>query len=348
MCVLSLWSEKNIGRNFNMKTTGQAVKVPMEVVYKPAWLTWIGSTTSCLNALGVDCDRADVAGMTGYAFIMSVHKELCPSGPTVFDWGSLLSGISALGRSTLMFQSIDCHTGDFKCDRTREHCRQVFELVRREIEAGRPCVLWGTYVPEFGVVYGIEGENYLVKTFKECMNEEQPPIPYDGIDAPGGPYMLGFPSKTEFKEEWYPSFEKNAIGTGVANLTKTIHFTNYAIGLNAYGQWIKALEENKAHVFGNAYNAQCWSEAKFFAHEFIAKLARKHEKVAKVLGKAEKHYDDVVNAMKTVSTLFPFPPGEQLKEESVRKEAIDALRRAKDSETLAVKALTESLDMDWS
>lgn len=34
---------------------GNSKMVPMEVTYVPSWLTWVGSTTSCLRALGCGC-----------------------------------------------------------------------------------------------------------------------------------------------------------------------------------------------------------------------------------------------------------------------------------------------------
>jgi hypothetical protein len=92
-------------------STTKARMIPMEVTYQPAWLTWVASVTSCLKALGLDVDTTDVAAYSSYAFVMSVHEELCPSGPTVFDWGQLPIGINFLGRSTLCYQTTDCHTG---------------------------------------------------------------------------------------------------------------------------------------------------------------------------------------------------------------------------------------------
>ena len=75
----------------------------MKVDYPPAWLTWVASATGCLNALGVDCDHADVAGFTGMAFLMTVHETLCPSGPTVRVSELPLRGIACLGRSHLVY-----------------------------------------------------------------------------------------------------------------------------------------------------------------------------------------------------------------------------------------------------
>ena len=65
---------------------GDAAMVPMDVEPTPGWLTWIGATTSCLRALGCECDAVDVAGMTGYAFILNIPNTVGVWGPTGFPW----------------------------------------------------------------------------------------------------------------------------------------------------------------------------------------------------------------------------------------------------------------------
>ena len=45
--------------------------------------------------------------------------------------------------------------------------------------------------------------------------------------------------------------------------------------------------------------------------------------------------------------LFPFPPGEQIKDEAVRKNAIASLRVAKAGEEKVVEALKQVVDADW-
>lgn len=76
----------------------------MDVNYRPAWLTRVASTTTCLQALGAECDQVEVAGFSGYAFHPGVHEELCPSGLTVLDWSRLSRGVHALGRATIEFR----------------------------------------------------------------------------------------------------------------------------------------------------------------------------------------------------------------------------------------------------
>lgn len=35
-------------------------EVAMQIEWQPAWLSWVGATTMCLNALDVKCDMAAV------------------------------------------------------------------------------------------------------------------------------------------------------------------------------------------------------------------------------------------------------------------------------------------------
>jgi hypothetical protein len=326
---------------------GDAVIVPMEVEYQPAWLTWVASATTCMQALDVDCDLVDVAGMSGYAFMLSVDKGLCPSGPTMFDWGMLESGINALGRSTLVFSSSDCHYKTTACERTRAHCREAFELVKREVEAGRPCVIWGAYVPEFSVAYGVDGDSYLVKSFKECMGEEQPPVPYDELDAPGGPYVLAFPTPTsrDMAKNWGNRY---AIGLAARLLRQQSTFANYGFGLAAYDVWIKALNDNNAHPFGNAYCSQCFTEGRAFAHNFLKRMVdRVPPAVMEPVSRAATAYEAAELAMIRVAKLFPFPPGKELEDEANRKSAIEALREAQVLEATAANALDDAANSDW-
>jgi hypothetical protein len=310
-----------------------SAKVPMEVRYHPAWLTWVASTTGCLNALGIECDVVDVAGYSGYAFATVVHEELCPSGPTSFDWGVLEWGPRLLGRGVVSFKGVQCGggPGDFTA---------AYELAKREIEAGRPVVLWGAYLPEFAIAYGVEDGSYLVKSFKPFVGEEEPPIPFDKLEAPGGVYVLGFPSAVECSRA---EADRQAVYHAVRMIGAPAENPLYASGLAAYDQWVGALEADRAIPFGNAYNAQCWAEAKRFAAEFLARLAARNEAVAGPLGKAAAAYGEAAAEMAKVAELFPFPdPEEKVKDAQIRAQASEALRAARAAEARAAAAVGEA------
>ena len=319
-----------------MPASSNAVMVPMQVQWQPAWLTWVGATTSCLRALGHDCDQVDVAGMSGYAFVLSVHQELCPSGPTVFDWFSLLEGVQHLGRATHNFTSGDCHCEGFISDRTRAHCHAVYGLVAEEVAEGRPCVLWGAYVPEFAVAVGVEDGAFHVVSYRRCTGEPEPPIPCEELNAPGGPYALGFPTAVAVDQAKSDAW---AVTRAAQITNQPRYFRDYGFGVAAYDTWIAALETGQLNSFGNAYNTVCWAEGRHFAHEFLSRIAGRNARLAEPLAPAVAGYAQASAAMYEVARLFPFPGHGEAEDPARRAEAIEHLRAAQAAETQAAEAL---------
>jgi len=313
---------------------GEMLKAPMDVAWTPAWLTWVGATTSCLRALGVDCDAVDVAGLSGYAFVLSVHHELCPSGPTVFDWRTLQPGVEYLGRTTEAYVSLGCAEG-------RAACRAAYDWAAREVAEGRPCVIWGAYVPEFAAVVGVEDGAFLVKSFREVTGEPQPPIPCEDLQAPGGPYCLAFPVEKPADRQ---AGDRYAVQLAVKHLRGGSLSGDYGSGLAAYDVWIAALEANAAGSFGNAYTAQCYAEGRHYAGEFVKRVAARDPRCAEPLGRAAVAYAQAREAMGELARLFPFPGGEEVRDPANRGKAVELLRRAKAAETRAVEAMEEAVE----
>jgi hypothetical protein len=329
-----------------MSEQTETVSVPMEVVYAPAWLTWVAATTTCLRTLEVACDAVDVAGMTGYAFHLAVARGLCPSGPTALDWGALLPGVWRLGRATTAFQAI-CFTGPKESEAVREQYREAHAMARREVAAGRPCVVWGAYVPEFAAVVGITGDSYQVKSFRECMGEPQPPIPFDALNAPGGAYLLAFPMATELPPA---DADRQAVARAVARFRTPSPDLNYQSGAAAYDRWIEELQARRADAGGNSYNAACYAEGRRFAREFLGRVAGRNPAVAGPLGAAVQEYAAAAQAMERVAALFPFPGpwGTVVEDAAAISEAVTALRTAHDAETRAVERLAALAEMEWA
>ncbi|HUT58626.1 MAG TPA: hypothetical protein VNA25_12345 [Phycisphaerae bacterium] len=310
--------------------------VPMDVQYPPAWLTWVSATTGCLRALGAGYDLADVAGFSGYAFLMTVHEDLCPSGPTVFDWSMLMPGMAHLGRKAEMHHVPGCHSEGHKNDKTRANCRMVFQAAAREIAAGRPCVIWGAYLPEFAIAVGVADGAYRVRSFKGHMKQPEPPIPWDEVDAPGGPYTLTFPESTQPNQA---DADRSAVAHALQMARAKPFDPRYATGLAAYDRWIAALQSNKAAGFGNAYNAQCWAEARQFAYKFLQRLAERSPGNS-ALKEAADAYGQVAEPMAKVAKLFPFfGEKKEVENADTRAAACQHLAAAKTAEARGLAAL---------
>ena len=170
----------------------------INVNYNPAWLSWVASTTTCLRYHGMDVDEVDVAGHSGYAFRMVVARDLCPSGPTVFSWHELAQGITLLGRSTRSEFGLYPGKEPAQMEALDRARRDLLEFVRHETAAGNPVVVWGTYVPEFGVTTAVKDDRYIVSTFREMTGEEEPPLAHDELHDLGIVYGLSFPHAVSF------------------------------------------------------------------------------------------------------------------------------------------------------
>jgi hypothetical protein len=318
------------------------MKLDIELDFKPSWMTWAAATSACLNALGVKCDKTDVAGFTGWAFHVAVHPELCPSAPGMFDWSELSAGIRMMGRSTIEYWSGECHVGPARADRltggthgeegqknerTRAHCKEAFESAKREIEAGRPSVVWGAYFPEWAVCYGIEEESYLVKSAMGWMGKEEPPVRYDEVDAPGGPYTLGFPTPTALDPI---HADHHAVNKAHDMLNR--RWPPYVYGPNAFKAWSLALEKGQAEAFGNSFNAAFYQESHGLAAEFLSRLAARRPGAREALEPAAEEYSGIAEALKILTELFPFPgeAGTRVTDTDRVKKAQGALKIAAD------------------
>ncbi len=318
------------------ESDSESIGLPLELQYQPAWLTWVASATTCLRGLDVPCDQVDVAGFSGYAFHFGVHEELCPSGPTALDWSRLNRGIHFLGRATVEFRSLCCD----ESGRTRKQaCRAAFELVRAELLSGRPCILWGTYVPEFGVVVGIEDEAYRVKTFKEVLQQEQPLIPYERTESAGGIYALGFPA-----EESHGELERDLEAVVEAlRLWSRPACGRYRFGADGYDLWIEALRAMRADRFGCGYNAACYTEGRTFAQRFFERLSERRPLASNLLRQAARSYAKAADAMGQVTKLFPFThdEGGRIADATKIDQAADLLAEAREAEVSALNSLAD-------
>jgi hypothetical protein len=254
----------------------------------------------------------------------------------MFDWDTLVPGVWRLGRSTLAFRAPDCHDKD---ERSRGHAREALELVRREVAANRPAVLWGAYLPEFAIAVGADDDHFHVESLRRSIGQDQPPIAADQLVAPGGVYVLAFPTVMAMPQELA---DRDAIIGAIEAMSWRIMDPKYASSDAAYELWISELQTNQAEPMGLAYNAQCWADARRLAERFVDRLAGRIKVVASKLTAAHGHLARCADALERVAKLFPFPaPGKPMSADT-RHSAIEALRTARTADIDALVALRET------
>ena len=332
-----------------MVERGKTVKV--KLAPPASWASYVGATSSVLKSRKLKCDNADVAGMSGYAFMVNVHPELCPSGPTAFDWEMLVEGTVALGLDVQLV------TAPRQAEDDARLAAELFEKVKAEIDAGRCCVVWGaTCAPEFAVVYGYQGNCYLVRSYRTvrrgCTRVLGPgealedPVPFDRLEAPGcfGVFLFGETVKRDVTRA-----DRGAI-TRAVQLLRDRHpcyDPTYRHGAGAFKVWAEALEKppGKVSIFGNAYNAVVYQELQACASVFCGRLAKRYPFASRPLDKAATDLATSWQNLERVCLLFPFPEGAGLDDAARVREAAMLLRECAELDSSAASALERALGL---
>lgn len=276
--------------------------------YMCCWISFNGAVGGALRALGVDCDLVDVSGRTGYAFLLNVPKgRMCPSAPTAVEdsvYREMVNGAGELGAEGRLWTEPGGYLGnEDPSDSDRERARRLFDRVRHEIDTlGRPVVLWGLPIPEFGIVNGYEGSRYVASTYRSMdAPEKEELVEAEALQAPGCLMTVSFAPAPDSGGRWLTRAVEMASG-------KVEVCEGYLAGPKAAQEWSVCLSKaDDSEYIGNSYTAACWSEGRSNAGVFLRRMARRQRgRVNRELLEAAGAYAKGAQVMEEYVGLFPF------------------------------------------
>jgi len=316
--------------------------------YQPCWISYNGAMAGCIRSLGVQCDVIDVGGFSGYSFMLNVSKgTLHAGGPTAFlQWDEIMKGTENIGVKLDHWAK----DGNFPAKQNSptpeevEQARKLFEMVKAEIDAERPVVLWGLHAPEYGIVNGYDGSSYLVSTFRRLIHQPDSPVVYYDLNAMGCLDMYRFRERLDLdKKVRMEDTLKRALLFAKGEF-KTME--GFISGPSALTHWADGMESGRPDIldyFGISYMAQCYSESREICTVFTKRLAREiGGKRAEELNLASEEYGRVLRNFTELCKEFPFPEGGSLSAEKCRY-AARLLRDCRPHEESAIKHLERAL-----
>ncbi|MGE5379312.1 MAG: ArsR/SmtB family transcription factor [Candidatus Saccharibacteria bacterium] len=320
------------------------IKMTRKVLTRPAsfqgsWISYYGAMASLFASQGIKCDPAEVAGRSGYAFIINVARgKLCPSGPTALGmeaWVQIREGTETAGFLLEHWTDYSASEGGSKPSvKELEKMKRLFDRVCNEIDRGRPAVVWGLGLPEYGIVNGYSGDAYIASIVLS-RGEPDVEIKYYQLDAPGcyDAYFIKGPNtrKDDPKQALARALR---FASGEVGAEK-----GYINGLQALADWADALESSEADstsYLGNSYVGECTVEARHLASVYLGRLAKTTGRTE--LESASKAYLSVSEQMAKFTALFPFAPQGELKPAD-RMAGATLLREALDLERTAIEKL---------
>lgn len=115
--------------SFSVSPKDGVMKKLENLKWAPRWVSHMGCLRGCLDYLGLDISDAWLYGGTGHAFVINIHPESCPSGPTAWKTMMLFELAPNLGYRT------DGVIG-FKGEGFAETQEKAWDFTRRSIDEG--------------------------------------------------------------------------------------------------------------------------------------------------------------------------------------------------------------------
>jgi hypothetical protein len=310
--------------------------------WTPRWVSHLGCIKGCLDFLGIEVSDAWLYGGTGHAFVINLHEEVCPSGPTAWKTVKLFELGENLG------YRLDGLFGFKQQDDFSGLQKRAWEYARQAIDQGRPCYGWELEIPEFYVVYGYDDVGYYYSG-PGC-DEGKGPKPWQELGDTG----IGV---LELYSVW-PGVAAGDATTVKQALTFALEhaanskewiFEDYRAGLEGFDNWIRALQAGKASDMGMRFNTGVWLECRKYAVGFLEEAkARLAGRADALFDEALAHYTAVSKNLAKVAEIYPwtFEASDEdvLPVDDQSRAAVEALHAAKEAEAAGLQALAKIVE----
>ncbi len=302
--------------------------------------TYLCSVAGVLEGAGLwDEEFYKMAGMTGMAFHFIVHKQLCPSSVTVYEWQN--EHFAMIDRIGIESEVFTYHL--YYNLNTFEKVQELaVERIKDSIDRGRGVVVWApTPILEFGIISGYD-DNDGVFYVKDCTMDDVDPLLYSNlgkVEVPILSYQL-FYDRVSVDEQ---STVRSSLEFGIQEWNKEYHVSpDYYSGRKGYQAFIEALEKEDYDPFGLSYIIFSYHMAKECLEEYLTYLAARPE--YSDLGKTAELYKDIAANFRKMAELVPFNgPGTEI-DKGVVPQVIPFLRNALELEDKAMRKVKEFLN----
>ncbi len=314
------------------------MKVLSDLSWQPRWLSHVGCLEGCVNYLDLGISQEWLWGGCGHAFVLNVHDQLCPSGPTAW----VTTPIFGLGENVgYLPDGVARHKS---ADDFAWHQEATWRFVRRCIDVGIPCYGFELDIPEFYVICGYDGEDYLYRG--PGFEEEYGRRSWREL----GTSEIGFLevySVTPHPPEPDQVVVREALSFALKHAQDPGQWVldGYHTGAEGYQIWANALRSGQALRFGQSYNAEVWAECRRAAEGFLVEAKERLPGMASdAFDRAANAYGKVARALTDLAQLIPFSH-EVGEEETVQsEEGADLVEGAAAAEARGLEVAEEMVE----
>lgn len=215
-----------------------------------------------------DLSTAMLFGLSGYGYMINIHKELCPSGPYVWNRTKFYSLLGESGIELVQQFSLDKGSSP-------EEREKVEKELREHLNMGHLCAL-GFLESQLFSGYDEEGFLFLSPWGEDCVESVVPRLTYGNwkecLDREGWVHFTVF-APNENRSDILAAIKKSwQYGLELYKTPEDHSCEGYGINHEALKNWIRAVEQDMGQSHGNWWNGEVWSEGRGFMAIFFKEI----------------------------------------------------------------------------
>jgi len=308
-------------RILKLKSNKEKTMKNEKINVPPFHNTLLGMIKAVSDYYGLDYSDAMLYGGSGQASFINIHKEICPSGPYVWNYEPFFKLLKNLGINMT-------DSGMYTAENTEDEINEVEKKMRNLMDAGIPCGLANL-------------ENQMILGYDDTGFDLSQPW---GDEFPVGRVTYG--TWDEFKEDKFACFysfttidkadrkkmfiDSLKYAVDISDNDKEHSREGYTAGIKAYDTFIEAVENGHGTSHGNWWNCMVYSECRQMASDYFAEMKDIAGGVEDICTSISKDYKLVAEGLnKAADKSIPIKPKIELIKEikKTEEQALDKIRK---------------------
>ena len=228
----------------------------------------MGVVKGALDHFGLEHTSAEAFVMSGHAFVINIHEELCPSAPYVWNYETFMRLVGNLGLDMAVIGTL------LPAASTTDEKAALEADVRAALDDGAVCSLLNL---ENQLVLGYDDAGFIAaQPWSAALDSTPARVTFGTWDEyRHGPPLTFF----RFTPSASPSPAKASVHDALDFATEVWENSpryveeHYGLGAAAYDNWLSAIDAGHADEHGNWWNAVVWAECRERAGDYFQGLA---------------------------------------------------------------------------
>ena len=226
----------------------------------------MGVVKGALDHYGLDVRPGAAFVLSGHAFVINIHEELCPSAPYCWDGSRFFALLRNLGiEATQLGMALPDAPGSEKA--------ALEAAVREALERGSVCSLLNL---DNQLILGHDAEGFQLARPWGDVDSTPARLSYGSWqECRAGPPLTFFEFTRQDEAATDASAHFDALRFALAIWREPQRFAEpgYGMGPNAYANWLAAIDAGHADEHGNWWNGVVWAECREQAGDHFQSLA---------------------------------------------------------------------------